>query len=298
MIVLKAMGGLGNQMSQVAYALAISKMYGEKIHIDTTSYIDYKIRSFSIDKLRLCESIIVDDSLTVYSKRMKFAQKIYSSLHYHLAKKRPLGKRIYQLFVFLGHYYSFDSLYYGIPKTSRKQKDIYGYFLSEGYFSQYKSELVDMFETRDEYLSKRCLEYGKMIEKSECPVAISIRLQDDYVKNETNNVCTKEYYLKAIEVLKGKINNADFFVFADDIERAKALDLGIEAVYFDNISDVEGMYLLKRCRHYIISNSSFAWWGGYLGNASDKIVLAPNRWMNDGRDYSSKYYEQMIPIKF
>lgn len=298
MIILKLMGGLGNQMSQIAYALAISKMYEEPVYLDTSSYNEYKIRPFSIDKLKLSDRFIISDNRVPNINRMHLLQRIYESLHYHIGSKKPLGKKIYKLFVVFGHYYSFDPLFYGIPRTYRRSKDIYGYFLSEGYFRENRMELMELFDTQEKYLTTQCFTYSKMIEESLCPVAISIRLQDDYVKSKINNVCTKEYYLKALNLIKEKYPEADFFVFADDIERAKSLKMNIDAVYMEKISDVEGMYLLKRCKHYIISNSSFAWWGAYLGKHPEKTVIAPKCWMNDGKDYSSKYYKEMIAIDF
>lgn len=296
MIVLRLMGGLGNQMSQVAYSLRISKMYDEPVYLDASSYEDYKIRPFSVYKMKLCDKYKSLDTMGPSIKRMHLFQRMYESLHYHFGHNKSFGRLLYRISVFFGHYYSFDSICYDITKVRSRDKDIYGYFLSEGYFRENREELIELFDTQEQYLDNQCLEYFSMINTCICPVAISVRLQDDYVKSEVNNVCTPDYYSRAVKLIKEKFHDAEFFVFADDIDRAKDMKLDISATYLENISDVEGMYLLKQCKHYIISNSSFAWWGAYLGNYPGKIVVAPKCWMNDGRDYSSKYYDNMIPI--
>lgn len=159
--------------------------------------------------------------------------------------------------------------------------DVYGYFLAEEYFRGNKEYIKKLFLLDDKYISNTAKNYYSSITNCICPVAISIRLQDDYLKSNVHNVCTKEYFLKSIQVIQEKFPNAYFFIFADDIERAKELGLNIPSTYIENMTDVEGMYLLSKCKHYIISNSSFSWWGAYLGEFSEKVIIAPKKWMNN-----------------
>lgn len=298
MILLRLIGGLGNQMSQVAYASILARKYNQPLYIDNSSYKYYKIRPCSIQKFKLNDDIKFYQGETPFTyKKMRISQKIYHVLQYIFGKKKQLGINWFLFFSKRGHYYSFDSDYYGYPITHSKNIDIYGYFLAEKYFSEEKNYLKSLFILKDEYIGKDVKEYYKSIVKSSCPIAISIRLQDDYLKSKVYNVCTKRYFETAISIMKEKFDNAEFFIFADDIERAKNLGLDIRATYIENVNDVEGMYLLSHCTHFIISNSSFSWWGAYLGESDDKVIIAPDHWMNNNKDYSSKYYEGVIKVK-
>lgn len=297
MILLRLIGGLGNQMSQVAYSAILAKKINKKLYIDNTSYHNYKIRPCSIQKFKLDNNIeFYKDYDNFKYKQLRLSQKSYHLIQYIFGKRKQMGKKWYKFFAKMGHYYSFDSDYYGFPNPKKKVVDVYGYFLAEEYFHENKDYIKKIFILDDKYISENAKEYYSSIVNCSCSVAISIRLQDDYLKSNVHNVCTKEYFLQAIQVIQEKFPDAYFFVFADDIERAKGLELNIPSTYIENMSDVEGMFLLTKCNHYIISNSSFSWWGAYLGEYSEKVILAPKKWMNNSIDYSSKYYEGVVKI--
>jgi hypothetical protein len=97
-----------------------------------------------------------------------------------------------------------------------------------------------------------------------------------------------EYYKSAIDYIKNKYNNLLFLIFSDDIDWCKSNfeKLNIKCVYVENVSpylgkDILDMYLMSRCDHNIIANSTFSWWGAYMNKNKDKIVCVPNRWFID-----------------
>jgi hypothetical protein len=119
-------------------------------------------------------------------------------------------------------------------------------------------------------------------------VSLHIR-RGDYIKNlETYNkhgLIDLYYYYKAINYIKEHVYNPTFFIFSDDITWAKE-NLNIELpVYFIDFNDqtrnYEDLRLMKNCKYNIIANSSFSWWGAWLNDFSNKIVIAPKKWFND-----------------
>jgi hypothetical protein len=97
-------------------------------------------------------------------------------------------------------------------------------------------------------------------------------------------ICTSEYYQKAIKLISESINNPVFFIFSDDINRVKEKLPLNNAIYTDwNLGNDswQDMFLMSRCYHNIIANSSFSWWAAWLNINRNKIVIAPERWFQD-----------------
>jgi hypothetical protein len=100
-----------------------------------------------------------------------------------------------------------------------------------------------------------------------------------------HNTSKEEYYNKALEIVENKINNPVYFVFSDDMEWVKANFSTKQETIFIDFNDAstnfEDLKLMTSCKHNIIANSSFSWWGAWLNKNPDKIVIAPKRWFND-----------------
>lgn len=296
MVLLHLMGGLGNQMSQVAFAYVIGRRNNQFVEVETTSYKTYKRRPCSIQKLELDRIIGVNSHARgLYFRWSRFNQELYHVIIRLLFHKREQPKSFFSFLQRFNHIYSCDSTH--LPLRSFKHNvDIYGYYLIEPYFREYYSDICKMFEVKKEFLSDEVTKYENLISTAKCPIAISLRLQDDYRKDPIMYVCTPEYFKRGVDILKEKHPDATYFIFADDIEMAKQFDLGISPVYIESMNDVEGMHLMRKCHHFVISNSSFSWWGAYLSSNPNKNVIAPNRWINNNKDYAAKYYSNMIKI--
>ena len=156
-----------------------------------------------------------------------------------------------------------------------------GYFQCPAFFDSCDEEVKVIF--RDVPLKSMSVEkiaFGEAIEKEDNPVCLAMRF-GDYVKNPLHGVCTADYYLRAIKSLCEQVSHPRFFVFTNDSSIARTvLDrAGISyCIEPKNNSDRETLFFMSRCRHFIISNSSFHWWGQYLSRFRDKIVIAPSRW--------------------
>lgn len=114
---------------------------------------------------------------------------------------------------------------------------------------------------------------------SECnSVGVHIR-RGDYVTLGLI-VCDLDYYRKCMDIMAGKVDDPVFFIFSDDIPWVKKnLNTQYNIIYIDNNNpSPEDMRLLYSCKHFIMSNSTFSWWGAYLGDFENKIVLVPKYW--------------------
>ncbi|TLD82328.1 alpha-1,2-fucosyltransferase [Helicobacter sp. MIT 05-5293] len=94
-----------------------------------------------------------------------------------------------------------------------------------------------------------------------------------------------DYYQKAIAYIQERVENPTFFVFgATDADFVEKLDLG---VHFENLGQKDvtqdnhyyDMFLMSACKYGIIANSTYSWWGAYLGRQKD-IVIAPAKWIS------------------
>jgi hypothetical protein len=137
--------------------------------------------------------------------------------------------------------------------------------------------------TLKEPLSAISQEYTNKILDTKNAVSIHIR-RGDYVLNTSTNkhhgVCNLDYYEAAVEYIREKIESLTFFIFSDDIAWVKE-NLKLDNAVFvssPEIKDYEELILMSKCKHNIIANSSFSWWGAWLNQNPDKIVIAPRQW--------------------
>ena len=142
-----------------------------------------------------------------------------------------------------------------------------GYFQSDKYFNHCKDEIVDYFTSDWDRTP---------INK----VSIHVR-RGDYCNIECHPVVTMEYLNEAIQIFKDKgYKESDFLIFTDDKEWCYS-NLPFEIADGNELEDLE---LMSRCEHHIISNSSFSYWGAYLGVNPNKIVVAPSKWFAGSKE--------------
>ncbi len=160
-----------------------------------------------------------------------------------------------------------------------------GYWQSFKYFEDIEVSLKKEFNFKVEpdEINKKLID----VLQNEESVALHVR-RGDYISNPTANAihgtCTPEYYENAIAMILERVNNPIFYIFTDDPEWAE-LNLSIPAptkVIKHNLGqrDYEDLRLITHCKHFIIANSSFSWWGAWISNNPAKIVITPKKWFS------------------
>lgn len=159
-----------------------------------------------------------------------------------------------------------------------------GYWQSYKYFEKNRKEILHDFTFGEG--EEKLVTIRNKISTSDRYVAVHIR-RGDYLQAEDKygDICTKVYYYKAIEYMKKVINRPIFVFFSDDIDWVRK-EMQLEsAIYinksmFDDYQSWYDMSLMSVCRASIIANSSFSWWGAWLKQRPDQIIIGPQKWLN------------------
>jgi hypothetical protein len=205
--------------------------------------------------------------------------------HYRLWQ---LGKRV--LPVKKGLYFERSNFVYDGEVVSRKG-DVYfdGYWQNELYFCDCEKIIRTSYLFKNE-LNERNIKVLDVIEKTNS-VSVHIR-RGDYVGLKLwENICDIQYYVNAINYVKSRVAHPIFFVFSDDVvwcRKNLSSEVVDEVCYVDWNKEMDSyidMQLMSKCKHNIVANSSFSWWGAWLNANPDKIVIAPKIWTkSDSRE--------------
>jgi hypothetical protein len=173
--------------------------------------------------------------------------------------------------------------------------DLLGYFQSELYFSDYISDIIDMFSFKPDFIDNIKSE----IDLKGNLIAVHVR-RGDYINHQIHYVCDDLYYDNAINFINGRIDDYKLIFFSDDnkwVNDNKIYDRYKNSFYYNSGNFLEDFYIMSKCNHFIISNSTFSWWASLLSNSSDKMVITPSKWFNSGiSEYETIYRPNMIKI--
>lgn len=268
-------GGLGNQMFQYAFFLAIKEKYPNAICcnslVSKKDHNGYELKR--IFDIKCTQSIF-----------LLFVAKIFRKLIYK--KQHNIINLLNHLNVTLTQD-SIPSHY--MPNILTPSNKIYtfflGYWQTEKYFRNIENKIRLAFRFNENMLSEKSKITAKEIQNSNS-ISIHVR-RGDYLYSQYQslygNICTISYYHKAIQLIQQKYENALFFVFSDDIEWVKKNLKINNARYIDfnnNYDSWQDMYLMSLCKHNITANSSFSWWGAWLNSNINKTVICPSRFIN------------------
>jgi hypothetical protein len=263
------MGGLGNQLFQYAAGRSLADMRGVDLVLDDR----YVVRKSQHTGLAL-------DAFNIRARVMNTAERqLFSEGKIRLARWfkrliRPLGR------VFWETQHNYDTSIATLPAGQL----LIGFWQSEEYMHDMHQLRLDL--ELKEPLTEPSQKIKRIINTVES-VALHVR-RGDYLKDQKtiarHGVCSQSYYQSAIDLVLVEKPNAEFFVFSDDTQWVKAnLQLPPQCTYVSasNISAEEDLVLISGCKHQIIANSTFSWWGAWLNNNCDKIVVCPTPWFDD-----------------
>lgn len=162
-----------------------------------------------------------------------------------------------------------------------------GYWQTERYFSGIVDEVRKTFVFPTDLLNEKTKRLATILKTQEA-VSVHIR-RGDYFSPENNMVygtcCSVDYYSEAIALMREQVPSAScFYLFSDEPDWVKAnfrLENSVVVDWNQGEEYWQDMYLMSLCRHHIIANSTFSWWGAWLDDRLDKIAIAPHRWFNN-----------------
>jgi hypothetical protein len=255
-IVVRMEGGLGNQMFQYAAGLSLARRNGVSLRLDLSAIRADPKRTFMLNEF----GIEGDD--------------LFSRLCLALWR---MGRTR-----FVEPYFQYCENFESQPGNLYLE----GYWQSPRYFPDLHSELQKLFVPA-EPASVGMLALLRAMEDSDS-VGIHVR-RGDYVQDPATNafhgVCGQDYYRAALQVMQQRVPDARLFVFTDDPEWVVAeLDLGVPFKLVSGRAEMnttQEWWLMSRCKHQVIANSSFSWWAAWLGEQQGKVAVAPKRWFAD-----------------
>lgn len=157
------------------------------------------------------------------------------------------------------------------PIPAKSNLDLEGYFQSEKYFEGV--DIKKYFEPREDFETVIEDRYGDLFTKETCSVHVR---RGDYLNlKDYHYNLDLSYYINAID--RFDYENTRFVIFSDDIRWCKEHFDKHNSIFIEGNSDLVDMWLMSKCNHNIIANSSFSWWGSYLNQNPDKKVIAPTK---------------------
>lgn len=277
MIVARLSGGLGNQFFQYAAARRLANVHKAELLLESSWFGENCSRT-TARGYELFRYPIAARLMTKQDVRWP------SSYTGKILKRLPLPRR---LRLYRETDFRFDPAVLRLPD----QVFLDGYWQSQGYFSDV-AEMIRAELTPTISMGAADGLTAEMILGTNS-IAVHVR-RGDYVTlstaARTHGTCSLDYYREAIRVVSAKTESPSFFVFSDEPDwcRSNLRIDGPTQYVTHNTADAafQDLRLMSMCRHQIIANSSFSWWGAWLNVNRTKIVIAPKRWFLTFRDSS------------
>ena len=265
--------GFGNQMFQYALYLKLQKINGIEnvfVHNCIEPQTPNILEVFSLTPQYASEKLIE----RLRDVNMSFMSRVVRKIR---------GRRTY---------YETDKMEYEeLPLSKSRSLYLYGYWQSEKYFIDIREEILRTFN-----LEHALMKYSQDVRdfneerlreiKQTNSISVHIR-RGDYVQlsSKFGGICTDKYYHEAMNYFRNKYSDAKFYIFTNDLAWAE----GQEMFQADDCKIINGnegkndeldMLLMSKCKHNIIANSSFSWWGAWLNEYNEKEVIAPAKWIH------------------
>ena len=263
MIIIKIKGGLGNQLFQYAVGRALALHHRLPLKLDLTIFKTYKLHRYLLDQFAIQADIATEDEIIKLKGRNNV---LFSAL-----RKAGFVKRKSYLKEKRSSYFDVSVF---------KNDDVYldGYWQNELYFSDIREELLRDL-TSISSISDLGVFYMEGIKKSNS-VSLHVR-RGNYLNLKNFNVLDIDYYMKAVEYIRKNVEKPTFYIFSDDLEWCKnSLGFLDNCIFVDSTkTEIDDLKLMSFCKHNIIANSSFSWWGAWLNQNCKKTVIAPKGWL-------------------
>lgn len=280
-------GGLGNQMFQYAAGLALAHRHGCPLKLDLGYCATDPLRDYALDGFGVEAAIADPGEVSAFGVDRPW--------------RRRIGKLVGRPDLFLARGLFVEPHFHFVDDFFDRQPPVMldGYWQSARYFASVAGEVRQAFSApanpSETYTAMR-----RRIAEAGDTVSIHVR-RGDYVTGKAAGKlagsCTPDYYTRAVALMTSIVPDARFFVFSDEPEEAGRMLAFADPVVVEGRPDrpAEDMALMSACRHHIIANSSFSWWGAWLGHNTGRVVVAPRLWFAPDylrRTYTFDLYEK------
>ncbi|BAC09868.1 alpha-1,2-fucosyltransferase [Thermosynechococcus vestitus] len=276
MIIVRLCGGLGNQMFQYAAGLAAAHRIGSEVKFDT-HWFDATCLHQGLELRRVF-------GLELPEPSSKDLRKVLGAC-VHPAVRRLLSRRLLRALrpkslVIQPHFHYWTGFEHLTDNVYLE-----GYWQSERYFSN----IADIIRQQFRFVEPLDPHNAALMDEMQSGVSVSLHIRrGDYFNNpqmrRVHGVDLSEYYPAAVATMIEKTNAERFYVFSDDPQWVlEHLKLPVSYTVVDHnrgAASYRDMQLMSACRHHIIANSTFSWWGAWLNPRPDKVVIAPRHWFN------------------
>lgn len=245
MIGINLKGGLGNMLFQIAAGISFSKKLKSNITFpNLIEHLNYLNNDKCYNPMLNHSNEYLNLNLIKSLNNSSFnAENIYY-YPFHFIKDLPIDNSI-----------------------------IDGFFQSEKYFLDCRELIINFFNSDLEIKNYIKNKYDFI---KEDVTSIHIRRGDYLNYPDIHSIKNQDYFKKAISILNEHCSK--FIIHSDDIEWCRSIFIGDKFIFIENEKDYIELHMMSMCKNNIISNSSFSWWGAWINNNQDKIVIAPQNW--------------------
>ena len=280
MIIVNLKGGTGNQLFQYALGRHLALKNNDVLKLDIDGLVRANetgdiYRPFNLEAFALEKNLASEEEVRALKYPYGIVSKGWRFIRFKLLRDK-------------------NTTFH--PAVLNWTGDIFldGYWQSPRYFDEIRDVLLQDLQLKDGFGPAAERFAGQI--RNNAAVSLHVR-RGDYVKNprvlKECGICSVDYYKAAMAHIEATAPSPTYFIFSDDIAWVKEhLPVGDRAVFVQgpDITDVEELMLMSLCQHNIIANSSFSWWGAWLNQHEDKVVVAPTPWFN-----ASVYDRDLIP---
>lgn len=277
MIVTKLMGGMGNQMFQYAFAKYLATKHNVPLKIDTRFLVDrtpreesFVFRNYDLDIFNLNTEVATQAEIANLTHRTsielgnKLLNKIIGRKHTHVHEP----------------HFNFSETCFLATADSYLE----GYWQSEKYFKPIEALLRSNDFSFKNPMSARAIALGNTIRSSNS-ICVNVR-RGDFVTNDFHGAIGLDFYSKAELIVCPGLTDPHYYVFSDEMDWCKenitfAGDVTYVGHEYAGSKFQDYIRLMAMCKHFIIPNSSFAWWAVWLNDSKNKMVVAPKKWFNN-----------------
>ena len=279
MIIVRLRGGLGNQLFQYAAGKALAEYHRTELLLDSYTYNRHPYRKFELSKLNIYAKEATREQVHFFTGNNPVIRYINKRENYFRCPK-----------VFAQPHYHFYEDFFSLPDNLY----LSGYWQSEKHFASIGSIIREQLTPKAPLDNQNNSLIAKI--RSENSISVHVR-RGDYAASEDYasffGVLSPAYYEGAIEKMRLEVERPAFYFFSDDPTWCKQTFSGLNAEFLDHNRGEDAfkdIVLMSCCRHNIIANSTFSWWGAWLNQHQEKKVIAPQSW------FQTNYLTKKEPV--